>query len=361
MLFWTDNCFICIQQLLHSNSKGTLDMSQLTIIDLAKKLGLSKSTVSRAFRDNVDINPATKARILAMAEEIGFSPNVYASSLKANKSLTIAIIIPEFGNKFFSQAIKGIEAVARSKGYHTLIYVTDHQVQNEASIVRSLANGRVDGVIISASGEGKDHSHLQLLAERGIPVMFFDRAYDDWKGGYITGNDFDSAYLATKHLIDNACKRIAYLAINPNVSIGKVRKDGYEKALQEVGIPIRPALILDTVNDADQNMKDIAHLIEQEKPDAIFASVERLAISSIRVAKQLAIRIPEDLKIICFSCLDIADLIDPALSVVKQPAYEMGQLVTKYLLDKMEDPENSKFANSVYLDSQLIFQKSSLK
>lgn len=361
MLFWIDNCFICIQQLLHSNSKGNLDMSQLTIVDLAKKLGLSKSTVSRAFRDNVDINPTTKARILAMAEEIGFSPNVYASSLKANKSLTIAIIIPEFGNKFFSQAIKGIEAVARSKGYHTLIYVTDHQVQNEASIVRSLANGRVDGVIISASGEGKDHSHLQLLAERGIPVMFFDRAYDDWKGGYITGNDFDSAYLATKHLIDNACKRIAYLAINPNVSIGKVRKDGYEKALQEVGIPIRPALILDTVNDADQNMKDIADLIEQEKPDAIFASVERLAISSIRVAKQLAIRIPEDLKIICFSCLDIADLIDPALSVVKQPAYEMGQLVTKYLLDKMEDPENSKFANSVYLDSQLIFQKSSLK
>ncbi len=140
-----------------------------------------------------------------------------------------------------------------------------------------------------------------------------------------------------------------------------MRKDGYEKALQEVGIPIRPALILDTVNDADQNMKDIADLIEQEKPDAIFASVERLAISSIRVAKQLAIRIPEDLKIICFSCLDIADLIDPALSVVKQPAYEMGQLVTKYLLDKMEDPENTKFANSVYLDSQLIFQKSSLK
>ncbi len=108
-------------------------------------------------------------------------------------------------------------------------------------------------------------------------------------------------------------------------------------------------------------MKDIASLIEKEKPDAIFASVERLAFSSIRVAKQLAIRIPEDLKIICFSCLDIADLIDPALSVVKQPAYEMGQLVTKYLLDKMDDPTNDKFANSVYLDSQLIFQKSSLK
>jgi len=336
-------------------------MSQLTIIDLAKRLGLSKSTVSRAFRDNVDINPATKARILAMAEEIGFSPNVYASSLKANKSLTIAIIIPEFGNKFFSQAIKGIEAVARSKGYHTLIYVTDHQVQNEASIVRSLANGRVDGVILSASGEGKDHSHIQLLEERGIPVMFFDRAYDDWKGGYVTGNDAEAAYLATKHLIENDCKKIAYLAIDPNISIGKVRKDGYEKALLEAGIQINPILILDTVNDAEQNMTDIKNLIEQEKPDAIFASVERLAISSIRVAKQLKIHIPEQLKIICFSCLDIADLIDPALSLVKQPAYEMGELVTKFLLDKMENPSNEKFANSVYLDSQLIFQKSSLK
>ncbi len=108
-------------------------------------------------------------------------------------------------------------------------------------------------------------------------------------------------------------------------------------------------------------MQDIATLIKTEKPDAIFASVERLAISSIRVAKQQGIRIPEDLKIICFSCLDIADLIDPALSVVKQPAYEMGELVTKYLLDKMDDPTNDKFANSVYLESQLIFQKSSLK
>ena len=342
-------------------AEGTTTMSQLTIVDLAKKLGLSKSTVSRAFRDNVDINPATKARILAMAEEIGFSPNVYASSLKANKSLTIAIIIPEFGNKFFSQAIKGIEAVARSKGYHTLIYVTDHQVQNEASIVRSLVNGRVDGVIISASGEGKDHSHIQLLEERGIPVMFFDRTYDDWKGGYITGNDQDSAYEATKHLIENDCKRIAYLAINPHISIGKVRKEGYEKALTEAGLRIDPKLILDTVNDAEQNMKDIAKLIETEKPDAIFAAVERLAISSIRVAKQLNIRIPEQLKIICFSCLDIADLIDPALSVVKQPAFEMGELVTKLLLEKMDDPNNEKFANSVYLDSQLIFQESSQK
>ena len=130
-------------------------MSQITIIDLAETLGLSKSTVSRAFRDSSDISPTTKARILAKAEELGFSPNLYASSLRGNRSQTIAIIIPEFGNKFFSQAIKGIELIARSKKYHTLIYVTDNSVRNEVSIVRSLANGRVDGVLISASGEGK--------------------------------------------------------------------------------------------------------------------------------------------------------------------------------------------------------------
>src|SRR5699024_11819369 len=137
-------------------------MSQITIIDLAQRLGLSKSTVSRAFRDSSDISPKTKARILAKAEELGFSPNLYASNLRVNRSQTIAIIIPEFGNNFFSQAIKGIELVARSKKYHTLVYVTDNSVQNEASIVRSLANGRVDGVLISASGRSEEHtSELQ--------------------------------------------------------------------------------------------------------------------------------------------------------------------------------------------------------
>lgn len=335
-------------------------MSQITIVDLAEKLGLSKSTVSRAFRDSSDISSKTKERILAKAEELGFSPNLYASSLRGNRSQTIAIIIPEFGNKFFSQAIKGIELVARSKKYHTLIYVTDNSVQNEASIVRSLVNGRVDGVLISASGEGKDHSHLQALVDHGIPTVFFDRSYDDFQGHFVTGNDFESSRLATQHLIDNGCKNIAYLVINQNVSIGKIRMDGYRKALEDNDLPFDERLILDTENDEIKNRAAIQRLLKQHKPDGIFASVERLAISTIRVAGQEGIQIPQDLKLICFSCLDIADLLNPSLSVVKQPAFAMGKEAANFLFQTLDKPsENLGQPNTTFLESNLIFQASS--
>lgn len=335
-------------------------MSQITIVDLAEKLGLSKSTVSRAFRDSSDISSKTKERILAKAEELGFSPNLYASSLRGNRSQTIAIIIPEFGNKFFSQAIKGIELVARSKKYHTLIYVTDNSVQNEASIVRSLVNGRVDGVLISASGEGKDHSHLQTLVDHSIPTVFFDRSYDDFQGHFVTGNDFESSRLATQHLIDNGCKNIAYLVINQNVSIGKIRMDGYRKALEDNDLPFDERLILDTENDEIKNKAAIRQLLKQHKPDGIFASVERLAISTIRVAGQEGLQIPRDLKLICFSCLDIADLLHPSLSVVKQPAFAMGKEAANFLFQALDKPnDNREQPNTTFLESSLIFQESS--
>lgn len=336
-------------------------MSQITIVDLAETLGLSKSTVSRAFRDSSDISPKTKERILAKAEELGFSPNLYASSLRGNRSQTIAIIIPEFGNKFFSQAIKGIELVARSKKYHTLIYVTDNNVQNEASIVRSLVNGRVDGVLISASGEGKDHSHLQTLVDHDIPIVFFDRSYDDFHSHFVTGNDFESSRLATQHLIDSGCKNIAYLVINQKVSIGKIRMDGYKKALEDSGIPFQEKLVLDTENDEIKNRAAIKTLIQQHKPDGIFASVERLAISTIRVAQEEGIQIPEDLKLICFSCLDIADLLNPSLSVVKQPAFAMGKEAANFLFQTLHKPLELRRQQTTLLQSSLIFQDSSRK
>lgn len=334
-------------------------MSQITIIDLAEKLGLSKSTVSRAFRDSSDISPKTKERILAKAEELGFSPNLYASGLRGNRSRTIAIIIPEFGNKFFSQAIKGIELVARSKKYHTLVYVTDSSAQNEASIIRSLVNGRVDGVLISASGEGKEHSHLQTLVDNDIPIVFFDRSYDDFAGHFVTGNDFESSRSATQHLIDNGCEKIAYLVINQKVSIGKIRMEGYKKALEENNIPFREELILDTENDETKNRAAIRDLIQKHRPDGIFASVERLAISTIRVAREEGLHIPDDLKLICFSCLDITDLLQPSLSVVKQPAFAMGKEAAHFLFQEIDKPTIPETQQTTLLQSSLIFQESS--
>ncbi|WP_166332995.1 LacI family DNA-binding transcriptional regulator [Sphingobacterium chungjuense] len=333
--------------------------NNITIVKLAAALGLSKSTVSRAFREGSDINPKTKEIILQKAAELGFSPNLYASNLRGNKSYTIAIIIPEFGNKFFSQAIKGIELVARNNGYHVLIYVTDHSAEKEADIIRTLVNGRVDGVIMSGSGEGDNHEYLKLLKSNKVPLVFFDRYYEDVSTACITGNDLDSSYQATKHLIASGARKIAYLAVNKDVSIGKIRMEGYKKALQEAALPLNEQLMLDTSNDVLVNYKDIKNLIENQKPDAIFASVERLAMSTIRVAKELQLLIPKDLKLICFSCLDIADMLQPSLSVVKQPAYEMGIEATTQLFDILCGRKADGIREIIFLDSELIFQGSS--
>lgn len=335
--------------------------NNITIVELAAALGLSKSTVSRAFRDSEDINPKTREKILQKASELGFSPNLYASNLRGNKSHTIAIIIPEFGNKFFSQAIKGIEWVARSNGYHVLIYVTDHSAEKEAEIIRTLVSGRVDGVIMSGSGEGNNHEYLKLLRNNDVPLVFFDRYYEDVPTACITGNDFDSSYQATKHLITNGAQRIAYLAVNKDVSIGKIRMEGYKKALKEANLSVDERFILDTSNEVNVNYADIKALIQNQQPDAIFASVERLAMSTIRVARELKLIIPNDLKLICFSCLDIADMLQPSLSVIKQPAYEMGIQATTQLFDILCGRKSDGIREIVFLDSELIFQNSSSK
>src|SRR5690606_14875579 len=229
----------------------------------------------------------------------------------------------------------------------------------EASIIRSLVNGRVDGVLISASGEGKEHSHLQTLVDNDIPIVFFDRSYDDFAGHFVTGNDFESSRSATQHLIDNGCEKIAYLVINQKVSIGKIRMEGYKKALEENNIPFREELILDTENDETKNRAAIRDLIQKHRPDGIFASVERLAISTIRVAREEGLHIPDDLKLICFSCLDITDLLQPSLSVVKQPAFAMGKEAAHFLFQEIDKPTIPETQQTTLLQSSLIFQESS--
>ncbi|MEH6308189.1 LacI family DNA-binding transcriptional regulator [Olivibacter sp. CPCC 100613] len=329
-------------------------MSQINIKKLAAALGLSTSTISRAFRNNSDINPLTKERILRMADELGYSPNLYASNLRDSKSKTIAIIIPEFGNNFFSQAIKGIEKQARYNGYHTLIYVTEDDVEQEASFIRSLCNGRVEGVVMSASGEGLKHSHLNLLREKGIPLVFFDRCYEDVEATCVTGNDYDSSYEATQHLVANGCKRIAYLVVNKSISIGKTRMQGYLDALKDADLTLDDNLIVECTNDRDEIYKAIKRLFEKTKPDGVFASVERLAMAMLRYCVDAKLDIPMDIKLICFSCLEIADVLNPPLSTVNQPAFEMGARAAEILFEALHNKQTITKKQQIQLSSSII-------
>ncbi|MBK1438666.1 LacI family DNA-binding transcriptional regulator [Parapedobacter sp. ISTM3] len=334
-------------------------MDAINIKVLAEKLGLSTSTVSRAFRGNSDINAKTKQRILEMAETLGYQPNMYASSLRDQKSKTIAIVVPEFANNFFSQAIHGIEREARMNGYHTLIYVTDDDYEKEASFVTQICNGRVEGVIMSVSGEGHRHQYLELLAKRGIPLVFFDRYYDDVAATKVTANDYESSYAATKHLLDKGCSRVAYLVVNKHVSIGKIRLQGYVDALRDYGMAADDDLIVECTNDRYEIRRRLAESFGRLQPDGIFAAVERLAIATYRFCSEEGIAIPENLKVIGFSSLEIADLLNPALSTVTQPAYEMGATAAAVLFRALKAGEKRTGNESIILPSVLMERKSS--
>lgn len=336
-------------------------MGNINIIKLAEELNLSKSTVSRAFRGGSDINPQTRDKILARAKELNFLPNHHASNLRNQKSKTIAVIVPEIANNFFSKAINGIEKIAKDKGYHVLIYLTDDDFQKEVSFVTNLSNGRVDGIIMSVSGEDQDHSYLQVLKRKKIPLVFFDRTYEDIETARVTTNDYQSSFEATEHLIKSGCKKVAYLVVNKNLSIGKTRMQGYIDALKKNHIPFDDHLVIDCSNELAKNKVILRNMFETLKPDGVFASVERLAIATYYVCHEMNISIPDDVRVIGFSSLEISPLLNPSLSTITQPAYKMGERASELLFEILEKHEEEKefIAKNIVLDSELIQRQSS--
>jgi LacI family transcriptional regulator len=336
-------------------------MRNINIKELAKVLNLSTSTVSRAFRDNSDISKETKDKILAAAKEFNYQPNHYASNLREQRSKTIAVILPELANNFFSQAIHGIERIARSKGYHILIYATDDDYEKEVSFIRHLHNGRADGIIMSVSGEANDHTYLNELNQQRLPLVFFDRVYEDIITPRVITNDYGSSFAAAQHLIKQGCKRIAYLVINKNLSIGKTRMQGYLDALEKYNIPFDDHLIVDCTNSYKRNNVILKDMFRKLKPDGVFTSVERLAFATYYACYDMNISIPQEVKVVGFSSLEIAPLLNPSLTTVTQPATQIGIEAASLLFKMLEHPERVNINEKIILDSKLIKRNSTAK
>lgn len=337
-------------------------MSAVNIKQLAQQLNLSISTVSRALNDGYDINPQTKEKVLALARQLNYQPNPYASSLRGHKSKTIAVIVPEIANNFFSLAINGIQSVAREKGFHVLIYVTNESDKIEADSLQHVKSGRVDGLLISVSNKTTTDENLRDIEKQGIPIVFFDRVREEFETAKVTTDDFDSGFKATEHLILQGCKRIAYLLISKNLSIGNNRMNGYLQALKAYNIRSDKKWIIDCVDNRDRNYTMIENLLSRNgRPDGIFASVEHLAVTSYHVCRALKLQIPKEIKIISFSNLETAPLLNPSLTTITQPAFEMGREAADILL-KALTKKNYKLSNSILvLPSTLIARDSTRK
>jgi LacI family transcriptional regulator len=329
-------------------------MSNTTIRILAQKLGLSIGTVSKALRDSYEISIDTKEKVLALAKQLNYVPNPYAGSLRKRRSKTIAVVLPEVADSFFSLAINGIEAIAQEKGYHVLIYLTHESFVKEASILKDFQSGRVDGILLSVSGETSNSDHVTEVMETGIPVVFFDRICEDVETARVITDDFESSYNATSHLIQKGCKRIAYLSISENLSISNNRMEGYKKALTDQDVNSAPCII-SCSNDMDNNRAIIKNILKnKDRPDGIIASVEKLTTTIYLACKELKLLIPQDIKVISFTNLQTAEILNPALTTVTQPAFEMGKTAATVLFKALGKNVTSLKKESVVIPSQLV-------
>lgn len=328
--------------------------------ELANELMVSVATVSKALHDSHEISEGTKKKIRETAARLNYTLNPYASSLRNKKSKTIAVILPEVADSFFSLAINGIQSVAERKGYHVLIYLSHEKFMNEKSIVAECSSGRVDGVLISVSSETTDGDHIVKLQQENIPIVFFDREFEGLPVARVVTNDFESGYLSATHLIERGCENPVFLSISSNLSICNKRAEGFKAALKDKGrsYPARAVIECKPAN-SEMHLQIKKLLSRNNRPDGIVASVERLAMSLYLITQEMKISIPNELKMVAFSTVETAPILNPSLTTIVQPAFDIGKTAAELLFKRIEKKRNIPFDETVILPSQLIERTSS--
>ncbi len=337
-------------------------MENVNIKKLAKELNLSVSTVSKALHDSYEIKAETKEKVLALAKQLNYQPNPFASSLRRNASKTIAVVIPEIAHNFFSLVINGIESIAEELNYHVLIYITHDIPGKEEQIIKHLSNGRVDGILISSSDSGANDTHFHELIRKGIPFVFFDRAIFDIDAPRVITDDYQAGFQATEHLINRKCENFAFFSLSNQMTVLNHRRDGFLAALKEHQIPSDRIHIIEAGTDESLSFQMIRNFLRPlPKKLGVFSSVEKLAIQTYHICKEIEINIPGQLKIISFANLPTAALLNPALTTVTQPAFSIGKEAARLLFQRIKNKGKIQNINSLpqlVLNSTLFIRES---
>jgi LacI family transcriptional regulator len=327
---------------------------QVTIKDIARELGVSPSTVSRALKDHPDISPATKKQVRELVAKLKYKPNAVALSLRSRRSNTIAVLVPEIVHHFFSMVISGIEEVAQELGFNVMIFQSNEQHNREVQIIQSLASIQVDGVLVSISKTSRNFQHLKELMNEGIPLVFFDRACEEIEADKVVVDDFNGAFRAVEYLIRTGCTRIAHFSTAQHLQIGYQRKRGYISALEKNNIEPDEALMVkcDTYEEALEITPRIMKITDP--PDAIFAVNDLTASGAIKVLKQMNFRIPEDVSVIGFTNGLAATISDPPMTSVSQHGFEIGEKAMKMLLRRINALEDDYPAATEIIPTELV-------
>lgn len=313
----------------------------MTLKQIAKELDVSVSTVSKALKDSKEISKDTREKVQAFAKLYNYKPNNIAINLKNRQSRNIGVIIPELVHHFFTQVISGIEHIANANGYNVIICLSNESFEREVIHMEMLAQGSIDGFIMSLAKETQekgDYHHLREVVNQGMPLVMFDRVSDEIYCDKVVIDDAQAAYNAVNQLIASGSKKIAIITTQDHVSVGKLRTLGYMNALRDAGIPVNENLIVkvDTEEECDAAVR---HLLKYQVVDGIFAVNELYAIIAMREAMRREFRIPEDIAFIGFTDGILSKYAYPPLSTVVQHGYEIGEMAANMLLDKLEGRE----------------------
>ncbi|GGG77228.1 LacI family transcriptional regulator [Parapedobacter pyrenivorans] len=335
---------------------------QTTIIDIAKQLGVSPSTVSRALHNHPSISAETKKNVLAMAEKHSYQPNLLALSLLNKKTGIIGIVVPEITSYFFATVISGVQDMVSSAGYKLLICQSNESFEEEKKLLQDMTLLRVDGVLISPTFRTKTFGHFERLQRAGIPMVIFDRDCPHFEADKVLVDSYDGAYQAVEYLIKTGCQHIAHIAGPIAFPTFKQRLDGYLNAHYDNNIPIRSELIVYSNGFSSDYGVDAAMqlMANNDRVDAIFAVNDAVAIGAICVIREKGYRVPEDISVVGFDDESYAQYYYPPLSTVWQPVYELGMLSAKIVLDHFASKEQRENYRYEVLKPELVIRESSI-
>lgn len=333
----------------------------VTIYDIAEKLGISPSTVSRALSNHKGISERTRLRIQDTARKMNYRPNRFASSLRLKKTLTLGVLVPKLNSYFMASVIAGIESVASRYGYNLIIANSQESGKKEAEGLYTLYNSRVDGMIVSLAYDTSSMKHFSMVLKKGIPVVFFDRVSECNGCARVYIDNVKAGYEVTSHLVQQGCRRIMHVGGNMLRNVYRDRYIGYKKALEESGLEYRESLVV--VNDLTERAgAEVAGKIMKMKdpPDAVFTSNDTTAVSIILNLKKEGVSVPGDIAIAGFNNEPVSRVIEPNLTTVNYPAREVGETAAMTLVNNLTSELNNT-GSDIVLRHELIVRESSMK
>jgi LacI family transcriptional regulator len=328
-----------------------------TIRDVARHAGVSSMTVSRVINDSASVSPETRGRVEAAIAELGYVPSRLARGLSARRSKTVAVIVPDVANPFFTLIVRGAEDVARRAGHRVILCDTRADLDLEREVIEEMIAHRVEGIVIAPVS---DHSrnHLRRLSKFGVPFVLIDRTVDGVDSDAVLGDSAGGARRLVEHLVSLGHRRIGLVIEAGDVSTARDRRRGYEEALAAAGIPLDPALVAQSTVDPRGGFDGMSTLLAlDERPTAVFTVNNLVALGAIEAVRAAGLEVPDDVALVCFDDIEYASRLYPFLTVMEQPAETFGTLSTQLLLDRI-DGRGPERRHVVVLPAEFVVRRS---